>query len=147
MDLAEAKAGGPRRKRKMRVGRGHGSGKGKTAGRGHKGEKSRSGRRGQIQFEGGQMPLFRRLPKRGFTNPFKRHYEIVNVGDLNRFPPEAVVNPASLRQAGLVKKADAGVKILGRGELKVPLEVEAQAFSQEALQKIEAAGGRIKSIK
>ena len=93
------------------------------------------------------MPLFRRLPKRGFTNPFKRRYEIVNVEDLNRFPPEAVVNLASLHQAGLVKKTDAGVKILGRGELKVPLEVEAQAFSQEALQKIEAAGGRIKSIK
>ena len=147
MNLAEAKAAGPRRKKKRRVGRGPGSGQGKTAGRGSKGQKSRSGRLGRIQFEGGQMPLFRRLPKRGFTNPFKRYYEIVNVGELNHFPAEAVVNSASLRQAGLVKKGDARVKILAEGELKIPLAVEAHSFSQQAVKKIQAAGGKIKRLK
>jgi large subunit ribosomal protein L15 len=147
MNLAEAKAAGLKRKGKKRVGRGRGSGKGKTAGRGSKGQKSRSGGLTRIQFEGGQMPLLRRLPKRGFTKPSKRQFEIVNVGQLNCFPSESVVNLTSLREMGLVKKKDAEVKILGKGKLKVPLEVEAHAFSQEAIKKIQTAGGKIKRIK
>lgn len=93
------------------------------------------------------MPLFRRLPKRGFTNPLKQRYEAINVGELNRFSADTVVNFAFLRQAGLVKKKDAKIKILGGGELKVSLEVEAHAFSNEAARKIQAAGGKIKRIK
>ncbi|SMB88915.1 LSU ribosomal protein L15P [Thermanaeromonas toyohensis ToBE] len=134
------------RPKPTRVGRGIGSGLGKTAGRGHKGQKARSGGGVRPGFEGGQMPLSRRVPKRGFTNIFKRKLAVVNVGDLERFESGTVVTPELLREAGLVKKARDGVKILGDGEITKPLIVRAQAASRQAIAKIEAAGGRVEVI-
>ncbi|HHW45921.1 MAG TPA: 50S ribosomal protein L15 [Clostridiales bacterium] len=125
-----------------RVGRGHGSGHGKTAGRGHKGQKARSGGGVRIGFEGGQMPLHRRIPKRGFNNIFAKRYAVVNVADLDIFDNDTVVDTELLKQTGLVKKVYDGVKILGDGELTKKLTVKAAAFSASALQKIEAAGGK-----
>lgn len=125
-----------------RVGRGHGSGYGKTAGRGHKGQKARSGGGVRIGFEGGQMPLHRRIPKRGFNNIFAKRYAVVNVADLDIFDNDTVVDTELLKQTGLVKKVYDGVKILGDGELTKKLTVKAAAFSASALQKIEAAGGK-----
>jgi large subunit ribosomal protein L15 len=130
---------------KTRRGRGIGSGLGKTAGRGHKGQKARSGGHIRPGFEGGQMPLYRRLPKRGFTNPFRVEYEVVNVQDLNRFEPGTEVTPELLREARLVRRP-LPVKILGEGELDRPLIVRAQAFSKSAREKIEAAQGRAEVI-
>ena len=127
---------------KKRVGRGPGSGHGKTAGRGHKGQRSRSGYRHQRGFEGGQMPLHRRVPKRGFTNIFRIEYDIVNLGDLaERFEAGASVNPETLASARLARKSHP-VKILGDGELKKVLNVSAHKFSASAKASIEAAGGR-----
>src|SRR5687767_9951028 len=126
---------------KKRVGRGPGSGHGKTASRGEKGQKSRSGYSRQIGFEGGQMPLHRRLPKRGFTNIFKRDYAVVNVSDLERFDNGAAVDETMLRQAGLVKGQHDGVKVLGDGELSKKLTVSATKFSKSAREIIEKAGG------
>ena len=131
------------RQKKKRVGRGPGSNWGKTAGRGHKGQKSRSGGGFKPGFEGGQMPLVRRIPKRGFRNEFKRAWAIVNVRDLGRFPAETVVDAEILRQAGLVKGRADGVKLLGVGEITVPLTVKVQAASAQARARIEAAGGRV----
>lgn len=125
-----------------RIGRGHGSGNGKTAGKGHKGAKARSGKNKRAGFEGGQMPLQRRIPKRGFNNIFATRYAIVNVSDLNAFDDEAVVDTAALKSKGLVKKEYDGVKILGNGELTKKLTVKAAAFSAGAKSKIEAAGGK-----
>ena len=133
-------AEGATRKRK-RVGRGPGSGNGKTAGRGHKGQKSRSGYSRRYGFEGGQMPLVRRIPKRGFTNIFRVAYQVVNLDDLARFESGTKVNRGVLLEAGLVKKASQPVKVLGRGELKVSLEVEVDAFSRSAAKAIREAGG------
>ncbi|MCL6562235.1 MAG: 50S ribosomal protein L15 [Firmicutes bacterium] len=130
---------------KTRRGRGIGSGLGKTAGRGHKGQKARSGGHIRPGFEGGQMPLYRRLPKRGFINPFRVEYEVVNVQDLNRFEPGTEVTPELLREARLVRRP-LPVKILGEGELDRPLVVRAQAFSKSAREKIEAAQGRAEVI-
>jgi large subunit ribosomal protein L15 len=130
---------------KTRRGRGIGSGLGKTAGRGHKGQKARSGGHIRPGFEGGQMPLYRRLPKRGFINPFRVEYEVVNVQDLNRFEPGTEVTPELLREARLVRRP-LPVKILGEGELDRPLIVRAQAFSKSAREKIEAAQGRAEVI-
>lgn len=125
-----------------RVGRGHGSGNGKTAGKGHKGQNARSGGGVRIGFEGGQMPLARRIPKRGFNNIFATKYAIVNVSDLDRFENDTVVDAEILKAAGLIKKEYDGVKILGNGELTKKLTVKAAKFSQSAVEKIEKAGGK-----
>lgn len=125
-----------------RVGRGHGSGNGKTAGKGHKGQNARSGGGVRIGFEGGQMPLARRIPKRGFNNIFATKYAVVNVSDLNKFKDDTVVDTELLVASGLVKKVNDGVKILGNGELTAKLTVKAAKFSQTAIEKIEKAGGK-----
>lgn len=125
-----------------RIGRGHGSGNGKTAGKGHKGQNARSGGGVRIGFEGGQMPLTRRIPKRGFNNIFATKYAIVNVSDLNKFKDGTVVDTELLMASGLVKKVYDGVKILGNGELTSNLTVKAAKFSQSAIKKIEKAGGK-----
>ena len=126
-----------------RIGRGHGSGNGKTAGKGHKGQNARSGGGVRIGFEGGQMPLARRIPKRGFNNHFATRYATVNVGDLNQFVEGTVVNEELLKAAGLIKKVEnGGIKILGEGDLNVKLTVQAAKFSASAAEKIEKAGGK-----
>lgn len=134
--------------KKKRVGRGPGSGLGKTSGRGNKGQKSRSGYSGMRGFEGGQMPLHRRLPKRGFTNIFKREWAEVNLADLEKaFDAGATVTPESLVERGLIRRAmQKSVVILGRGELKKSLTVSAHRFSKSAKEKIEAAGGKAEVI-
>ena len=128
--------------KRKRVGRGESSGHGKTAGYGHKGQKARSGGSIDPRFEGGQMPFVRRFPKRGFTNPFRKEYAVVNVGDLNVFEAGAVVNREELKKRRIIKKVMDGVKILGEGELKVALTVHAEKFSGTAREKIEKAGGK-----
>ena len=125
-----------------RVGRGHGSGNGKTAGKGHKGQNARSGGGVRIGFEGGQMPLARRIPKRGFNNIFATKYATVNVSDLNKFKDGTEVDTELLIASGLIKKAYDGVKILGNGELTSQLTVKAAKFSASAKEKIEKAGGK-----
>ena len=134
------------KKRKKIVGRGPSSGHGKTSTRGHKGQKARSGGGKRPGFEGGQMPLVRRIPKRGFTNIFRQSFTIVNISRLNRFKKDAVVTPEVLAKEGLIKKEKSGVKILGEGELKKPLVVKVHALSKNARQKIEAQGGRVELI-
>jgi large subunit ribosomal protein L15 len=131
------------KKGRKRVGRGPGSGHGKTACKGHKGQKARSGAPIRPGFEGGQMPLQRRLPKRGFRNIFKERFALVNVRDLNRFPAGAVVDTDALKKAGLVKHVYDGVKILGDGDLQVAVTVKAQKFTEAARKKIEAAAGKV----
>lgn len=138
-------APGSRHKRK-RVGRGIGSGNGKTAGRGHKGQKARSGGGVRPGFEGGQNPIYTRLPKRGFTNIHRKEYAIVNLKDLNRFDEGSEVTPETLIESGVVKNRKHGIKILGNGELKVKLTVKADKFSQSAMEKIQAAGGKAEVI-
>lgn len=148
MKLNELKpAPGSKRKRK-RIGRGNGSGKGGTAGRGHKGQKSRSGASIPAWFEGGQMPLVRRVPKRGPRRiAHKRfEYDVVNIKTLNLFENELEVNPESLREAGIVKRKNALIKILGDGELSKKLKVRAHRFSKTAIEKIEAQGGTVEVI-
>ena len=125
----------------FRKGRGHGSGNGKTAGKGHKGQKARSGAK-QPGFEGGQMPLARRVPKRGFVNIFATHYSTVNVSDLEKFEDGAVVDAQALLDAGILKKTLDGVKVLGNGEITKKLTVNCAAFSASAKEKIEKAGGK-----
>lgn len=125
-----------------RIGRGHGSGWGKTAGKGHKGQNARSGGGVRPGFEGGQMPLQRRIPKRGFNNIFAVKPVVINVSDLEKFTDGTVVDTELLKAAGLIKKTDAGVKILGNGELTKNLTVKAAAFSASAKEKIEKAGGK-----
>ena len=129
-----------------RIGRGHGSGQGKTAGKGHKGQKARAGRGVRPGFEGGQMPLQRRVPKRGFNNIFATSYTIINVAALNKFEDGAVVNVEALLNAGIVKSAPNGVKILGNGKIEKKLTVQVAAFSESAKAKIEAAGGKAEVI-
>jgi len=119
-----------------------GSGHGKTATRGSKGQKSRAGSSIRPGFEGGQMPLQRRLPKRGFTNIFKKHYAIVNLGDFSMFSAGEVVNPQTLLERGIIKKIEDGVKVLADGNLKSPLTIVAHLFSKSALEKIQKAGGK-----
>jgi len=131
---------------RKRLGRGPGSGHGKTSGRGHKGQRSRSGGKSRPWFEGGQMPLQRRLPVRGFTNIFRKQYAIVNVDTLNRFPDDTVVTPRLLKSAGIIKKLRDGVKVLGNGELEKSLTVKAHRFSKSAVNKIENAGGKAEEI-
>ena len=125
-----------------RIGRGHGSGNGKTAGKGHKGQKARSGGGVRPGFEGGQMPMTRRIPKRGFNNIFATKYSVVNVSDLDQFVDGTVVDADLLKASGLIKKTNDGVKILGNGELTKNLTVKAAAFSASAKEKIEKAGGK-----
>ena len=129
-----------------RIGRGHGSGQGNTAGKGHKGQKARAGRGMRPGFEGGQMPLQRRVPKRGFNNIFATRYAIVNLAALNKFENGAVVDTEALKAAGLVKNSYDGVKILGNGSLEKNLTVKAAAFSESAKSKIEAAGGKAEVV-
>ena len=129
-----------------RIGRGHGSGNGKTAGKGHKGQKARAGRGIRAGFEGGQMPLHRRIPKRGFNNIFATPYTTINVAVLNRFEDGAVVNAEALLNAGIIKKAPYGVKVLGNGKIEKSLTVQVAAFSESAKAKIEAAGGKAEVI-
>ena len=138
-------AKGATHKRK-RIGRGPGSGHGKTACRGHKGFWSRSGASMRPGFEGGQMPLIRRIPKRGFTNIFKKEFAVVNVGDLNEFRKGTKVDLQKMVESGLVKKLKAGVKILGTGKLDKTLHVVAHQFSKSAQEKIQAAGGTCEVI-
>ena len=129
-----------------RIGRGHGSGQGKTAGKGHKGQKARAGRGVRPGFEGGQMPLQRRVPKRGFVNIFATTYATINVGSLNVFEDGAVVDATALKEAGLVKKSYDGVKVLANGTLTKKLTVKVAAYSESAKAKIEAAGGKAEVI-
>ena len=142
MNLHEIKPPEGAKRGTKRIGRGIGSGHGKTSTRGHKGQWARSGGGVRPGFEGGQMPLTRRLPKRGFNNIFATKYAAINVSDLNVFEDGAVVDEAAIVAAGLVKKTLDGIKILGNGELQKKLTVNAKAFSASAKQKIEAAGGK-----
>ena len=141
MKLSELKPAEGARKDKTRVGRGTGSGCGKTSGRGHKGQKSRSGGGVRPGFEGGQMPIYRRLPKRGFKNIWRKEYAEVNVGTLNVFDDETTVDAVALVEMGILKNVLDGVRILGDGELTKKLTVRAQGFTKSAIAKIEAAGG------
>ncbi len=134
------------RKKKKRVGRGPGSGHGKTSCRGHKGQKSRSGGSIPPGFEGGQMPLQRRLPKRGFTNIFKKQYVLINIRDLNRFDPNSTIGIEALKNAGLVKKNKDSIKLLGDGEISHPVMLKVHKVSKTARDKIEAAGGKVEVI-
>jgi large subunit ribosomal protein L15 len=145
MRLEELKPPKGARKRRKRVGRGIGSGHGKTACRGAKGQKARSGGGIKAGFEGGQMPLQRRLPKRGFRNPFKKRFTIIHIGDLNRFPRDTVVEPDLLFQSGFLKKGEE-VKLLSDGELQHPLTIRVHQASKAALKKVEAASGRVEVI-
>lgn len=131
---------------KKRVGRGSGSGLGKTAGKGAKGQKARSGGGTPPWFEGGQMPLQRRIPKRGFTNIFKKIYGVVNIADLNNFSSDAEVGLEQFRQAGFLKKRHDGIKLLANGEITTPLVVHVHKASAAAISKVEAAGGRVELI-
>jgi len=139
---------GSKVKSRKRVGRGTGSGLGKTSGRGQKGQNARSGGGVRPGFEGGQMPLFRRMPKRGFTNIFAKKYAILNIEDLNRFDDNTVITPELLFEKGLVKGKNEidGIKILGNGNLEKKLTVKAHKFSKTAIEKIEAAGGKVEVI-
>ena len=133
-------------KEPKRIGRGHGSGQGKTAGKGHKGQNARSGGGVRPGFEGGQMPLARRIPKRGFNNIFGTTYAVINVSDLDQFVDGTVVDAELLAASGLVKKACDGIKVLGNGEVSKKLTVKVAAFSQTAKEKIEKAGGKAEVI-
>ncbi len=146
MKLHELSPAAGSTKEAKRIGRGHGSGNGKTAGKGHKGQKARSGSGMRAGFEGGQMPLQRRVPKRGFNNIFATKFAIVNVADLDVFEANAVIDTQALQDKGLVKKLYDGVKILGNGDISKSLTVKASAFSESAKQKIEAAGGKAEVI-
>lgn len=146
MKLHELRAPEGSTRNTKRKGRGNASGLGKTAGRGMNGQNSRSGGGVRLGFEGGQMPLYRRLPKRGFTNIWAKEYAIVNVEELNRFEAGTVVTPELLREAGLVKQVVDGVKILGNGKLENGITVQAQKFTKSAVEKIEAAGGKAEVI-
>ena len=146
MRLDELKSPQDARAANKRVGRGIGSGHGKTSTRGHKGQRARSGGGVRPGFEGGQMPLQRAVPKRGFTSIFKKQYNEVNVGRLNVFADGAEVTPELLKQAGLIKSLKDGVRILGSGDLEKSLSVKAQGFSKTAVAKIEAAGGKVEVI-
>ncbi len=146
MNLKDVKAVPFHRKRRKRVGRGRGSGMGKTSGRGGKGATARSGNETSIQFEGGQTPLFRRLPKRGFNNPFKKRYAIVNIRDIAHFESGTTVTIDRLKDTGIIKKVLDGVKVLGDGDIKKSLTVVAHRFSKVAMEKIKAAGGEAKVI-
>jgi large subunit ribosomal protein L15 len=142
-DLSPMKGSSKRRKR---VGRGPGSGHGKTSCRGHKGQKARAGAKIRPGFEGGQMPFQRRLPKRGFTNIFKKEYELINITDLKKFDADTILDINSLKDAGLIKGIKNGVKLLGDGEISHPLAIKIHKVSRKAREKVEAAGGKVELI-
>jgi large subunit ribosomal protein L15 len=146
MKLHDLKPAKGARKKNKRVGRGPGSGSGKTSGRGEKGQKSRSGYASKRGFEGGQMPLHRRIPKRGFHNMFRTTYRTVNVDRLNVFEAGSVLTPEALEAAGVLRKGSDPIKILGNGEITVALTVHAHRFTASAAKKIEAAGGKAEAI-
>ncbi len=146
MDLSQLKPAPGSTKNKKRIGRGPGSGTGKTSGKGHKGQKARSGGSIKPGFEGGQMPLQRRLPKRGFTSINKKDYNLINLRDLDCFDADSTVTLELYGKAGLVKKMKDGIKILADGELSKSLTVQAHKFSSAAIEKIEAAGGKAEVI-
>jgi large subunit ribosomal protein L15 len=146
MKLEELKPAQGARKKAKRVGRGPGSGHGKTSTKGHKGQKARSGGVKGPGFEGGQMPLQRRLPKRGFTNIFRKEYAVVNVGDLQRAGMSGTITPEMMIEKGIVKNMLSGIKILGTGEIKTGITVRAHKFSKSAIEKIQAAGGKAEVI-
>ena len=146
MKLHELKAPQGATKAPKRKGRGTATGQGKTAGRGMNGQKSRSGGGVRLGFEGGQMPLYRRLPKRGFTNIWGTEYTVLNVDALNGFEAGTVVTPEMLKEAGLVKQVKDGIKILGDGKLEKNLTVQAHKFTKTAVEKIESAGGKVEVI-
>ena len=147
MKLHELQPAAGSKKARTRVGRGLGSGLGKTSGRGQKGQNSRSGGGVRSGFEGGQMPLYRRLPKRGFNNSvFAKQYAEVNVEQLNRFEDGATVDPVALIEAGILKNVRDGIRILGNGTLERKLTVIANGFTKSAVEKIEAAGGKVEVI-
>ena len=146
MKLHELKPAEGSRKERKRLGRGIGSGNGKTAGKGHKGQNARSGGGVRLGFEGGQTPLFRRLPKRGFTNINRKDYTIVNLETLNRFEDGTEVTPALLLETGIISKEQAGIKILAKGTIEKKLTVKAHKFSTTAKEAIEAAGGTTEVI-
>ncbi|WP_442597511.1 50S ribosomal protein L15 [Neobacillus sp. D3-1R] len=146
MKLHELKPAEGSRQERKRLGRGIGSGQGKTAGKGHKGQNARSGGGVRLGFEGGQTPLFRRLPKRGFTNINRKDYAVVNLDALNRFEDGTEVTPALLIEAGIVKSEKAGIKVLAKGNVEKKLTVKANKFSSAAKEAIEAAGGQTEVI-
>ena len=146
MRLEELKPVKGATRKSKRVGRGPGSGSGKTSSKGHKGQKARSGGVKGAGFEGGQMPLQRRIPKRGFTNIFRKEYAVVNVSDLAKVTDADTVTPELLKDRGVIKDIKFGVKILGMGELKTKLIVKAHKFSKSAIEKIQAAGGKAEVI-
>lgn len=147
MELSNLRpADGSKHSDNFRRGRGHGSGNGKTAGKGHKGQKARSGGGVRPGFEGGQMPLYRRIPKRGFTNIWRTEYTCLNVEDLNRFEAGTVVTPELIKEIGMAKQVKDGIKILGNGTLEKNLTVQAHKFSKSAVEKIESAGGKAEVI-
>lgn len=146
MNLSQLKPAEGSKKSRKRVGRGSGSGHGKTSCRGHKGQNARAGGGVRRGFEGGQMPLQRRLPKRGFHNLFKKEYALVNLSALNDFDEGATITPEELAQRGMIKKALKGVKILGDGDLSKSLIVKAHKFSKTAVEKIRTAGGEVEVI-
>ncbi|QAT42072.1 50S ribosomal protein L15 [Aminipila luticellarii] len=146
MKLHELRAAEGSTKNRKRRGRGTATGQGKTGGRGMNGQKSRSGGGVRLGFEGGQMPLYRRIPKRGFTNIWRTEYTILNVDDLNRFEAGTVITPELLEETGMVKQVKDGIKILGEGTLEKGVTVKAHKFSKTAIEKIESAGGKAEVI-
>lgn len=146
MKLHELRPAEGSTKNKKRIGRGTASGQGKSAGKGQKGQNSRSGGGTRLGFEGGQMPLYRRLPKVGFTNIWRKEYAVVNLSDLDVFEDGMVITIEVLKEAGLVKAMKAGVKILGTGDISKSLTVQANKFSKSAAEKINAAGGKVEVI-
>jgi len=136
------------RKKRKRIGRGNGSGHGGTSTKGHKGQNARAGGGVPPWFEGGQMPLQRRLPKRGFTNIFRKEFSVINVEDLGKLAGQQnIITPEYLHEKGIIRKLLAGLKILGKGEISVPIHVKAHKFSKQAIEKIEKAGGKAEVIK
>lgn len=146
MKLHELKAAEGSTRKSKRKGRGTASGQGKTAGRGMNGQNSRSGGGTRIGFEGGQMPLYRRIPKRGFTNIWKKEYVVLNVDDLNIFEAGTTITPELLKEKGMTKQVIDGIKILGEGNLEKSVTVQAHKFSKKAIEKIESAGGKAEVI-
>ena len=146
MNLSTLKPPEGSKKKRKRIGRGDGSGHGGTSTKGHKGQNARSGGRVRPGFEGGQMPLSRRLPKRGFRNPFRRNIVIINIDQLKKFPEGSVIDRNALLEAGLVKRIGDGIKVLGKGNIAYPISVKVDMISRGAKDKIEAAGGSIVEV-
>ena len=146
MKLHELSPSEGSKKKAFRVGRGHGSGNGKTSGKGQKGQKARSGGGVRPGFEGGQMPIYRRLPKRGFTNIFAKKYTSINVEDLNKFDNGTEITAEVLKENGVIKKINDGIVVLGRGDLNKKVTIKAKRFSTSAEEKISAAGGKAEVI-